>query len=159
LNEVARMRTRTRDACWLAAAIAAVVALPLAARADDSPVGRWKTYDDETNKAKSIVAIRMEGGKLRGAIESLFREPNEDQDPKCDKCEGAKKDQRIIGMEILWDLVKDDDEWSGGRIMDPENGKDYKCFIQVMDGGRRLKVRGYLGVSLFGRTQYWQRVQ
>ena len=136
-----------------------VVALPVVARADDTPVGKWKTYDDETNKAKSIVVISMVDGKLQGLIESLFRDPGEDPDPKCDKCDGDRKDKRVIGMKILWGLEKDDDEWSGGRILDPENGKDYKCYIKVMDGGRRLKVRGYLGVSLFGRTQYWQRVQ
>ncbi len=149
--------SRVRSLSWIAAAFA--LALPFAARADDTPVGKWKTYDDETNKAKSIVVISMVDGKFQGVIESLFRDPGEDQDPKCDKCKDERKDQRVIGMKILWDLQKDDDEWSGGRILDPENGKDYKCYIKVMDGGRRLKVRGFLGVSLFGRTQYWQRAQ
>jgi uncharacterized protein (DUF2147 family) len=140
----------------LAGSLLLFLAVP--ALADDlSPVGRWKTYDDEDGSAKSIIRITESNGKLSGVIEKLFRKPGEDPDPVCDKCEGERKGQKIIGLKILWGLEKDDDEWSGGRILDPENGKNYKCFIEVQDGGKKLKVRGYLGVSMFGRTQYWTR--
>ncbi|HEX8697910.1 MAG TPA: DUF2147 domain-containing protein, partial [Myxococcaceae bacterium] len=87
------------------------------------------------------------------------REPNEPQNPVCDKCEGALKNQPIIGMVILRDLKKDDDEWTGGTILDPGNGKTYKCKIAVEAGGKKLKVRGYIGMSLLGRTQHWVRAE
>ncbi|AEI65656.1 DUF2147 domain-containing protein [Corallococcus macrosporus] len=122
-------------------------------------VGRWTTIDDETKKPKSVIAIYEENGKLYGKIEKLFREPKEEQNPLCDKCEGALKNQPIIGMTILRDLKKDDDEWSGGSILDPANGKTYKCKIAVEDGGKKLKVRGYIGMALLGRTQYWVRAE
>ncbi len=122
-------------------------------------VGRWTTIDDETKKPKSVIAIYEENGKLFGKIEKLFREPNEEQNPLCDKCQGSLKDQPIIGMTILRDLKKDDDEWSGGNILDPANGKTYKCKLAVEDGGKKLKVRGYVGMSLLGRTQYWVRAE
>ncbi|NOZ00881.1 MAG: DUF2147 domain-containing protein [Deltaproteobacteria bacterium] len=123
-----------------------------------SPVGKWKTIDDDTGKPKSIVEIWERGGKVYGKILRLFRGPSEDQDPKCDKCEGFRKDKRIIGMTIMWGLSRDDDEWSGGKILDPDNGKIYRCYIEVQEGGKKLKVRGYIGISLLGRTQYWLKV-
>ena len=129
----------------------------LAAAEPTSPVGKWKTIDDSSHKAKSIVEIWEHGGKLYGKIIKLFLEPNEDQDPKCDKCKGAKKNQRIVGMVILEGLYKDGDEWKGGTILDPDNGKTYKCKIKVEKG--KLKVRGFIGVSLLGRTQYWLPAQ
>jgi uncharacterized protein (DUF2147 family) len=123
-----------------------------------SPIGRWKTIDDSTGKEKSVVQIYEENGKLYGKIEKLLNPKPEDPDPKCDKCEGDLKDQKVIGLRILWELKKDGDEWSGGTILDPENGKTYKCYIAVYDGGQKLKVRGYVGFSLLGRTQNWVRV-
>jgi uncharacterized protein (DUF2147 family) len=122
-----------------------------------SPVGRWTTIDDETKKPRSVIAIYEENGKLFGKIEKLFREPNEEQNPVCDKCEGALKNQPILGMVILRGLKKDDDEWTGGTILDPGNGKTYKCKVAVQDSGKKLKVRGYIGMSLLGRTQHWVR--
>ncbi len=146
------------QAAWLVASIAAC-AVATTARADETtPVGRWVTIDDDTHRPKAIVRIWEEDGQLQGRIEKLFRRPGEDPDPTCDKCTDSRKDQRVTGMVILRGLVRDGDEWSGGRILDPENGKEYKCYIEVMEGGRRLKVRGYIGFSLLGRTQYWERV-
>ncbi len=124
-----------------------------------SAVGRWTTVDDETKKPKSIVTVYEEGGKLYGKIEKLFRDPKEEQNPVCDKCEGTAKNQPILGMVILRDLKKDGNEWSGGTITDPANGKTYKCLIAVEDGGKKLKVRGYIGMALIGRTQYWVRAE
>lgn len=122
-----------------------------------SPMGRWKTVDDSSGKTKSIVAIREDGGKLFGTVESIVPEPGKDPNPVCDKCEGDKKDKPVIGMEIMWGLSKNGAEWSGGKIMDPENGKTYKCYVEAIEGGAKLKVRGYIGVALLGRTQYWLR--
>ncbi|MBI5547030.1 MAG: DUF2147 domain-containing protein [Deltaproteobacteria bacterium] len=122
-----------------------------------SPVGRWKTWDDNTGKAKSIITIYEESGRIFGKIEKLLDPEPGNPDPKCDKCDGDLKDKPINGMRVLWDLKKDGDEWSGGKVLDPENGKSYKCYIAVVEAGKKLKVRGYVGFSLLGRTQYWTR--
>jgi uncharacterized protein (DUF2147 family) len=124
--------------------------------AQTSPVGYWKTIDDETNKPKSIVQIYEVDGKVHAKIVKLFRGPDEEQDPYCDKCKGDKKDKRIIGMEMMWGLEQDDNEWEGGKILDPKNGKEYSCYISLEDENT-LKVRGFVGFSLIGRTQYWYR--
>jgi len=144
---------------WLGLATLTVLFATSALAQAPSAVGRWTTIDDETKKPKSVINIYEENGKLFGKIEKLFLEPNEKQNPVCDKCEGALKNQPILGMVIMRDLQKDDDEWSGGKILDPANGKTYKCKIAVEDGGKKLKVRGYIGMSLLGRTQHWVRAE
>lgn len=126
--------------------------------AEEGVTGRWKTIDDETGKPKSVVVIKEENGKLFGTIERLYREPDEEQNPVCENCKGELKGKPIIGMMILRDLKPDGkNEWAGGTILDPKNGKTYDCKIALEDGGKKLKVRGFLGISLLGRTQYWQR--
>ncbi|HLM43704.1 MAG TPA: DUF2147 domain-containing protein [Archangium sp.] len=144
---------------WLGLATLSVLFATSALAQAPSAVGRWTTIDDETKKPKSVITIYEEGGKLFGKIEKLFREPNEEQNPLCDKCEGALKNQPITGMVILRDLKKDGDEWTGGTILDPANGKTYKAKIAVQDGGKKLKVRGYIGMALLGRTQHWVRAE
>lgn len=119
--------------------------------------GVWKTIDDDGETVKSHLEIFEKDGKYFGKVIKLFREPDEEQNPKCLDCKGAKKDQPILGMEIVWDLVKKDQYWQDGKIMDPENGKDYKCFMELIEPDK-LKVRGYMGFSLLGRTQYWYRI-
>ncbi len=121
-----------------------------------SVVGKWKTIDDDTGKAKSIVKIYEQDGKIYGQIIELFRGPDEDQDPKCTECKGDKKGQRITGMIIIDGLEKDGDEYKDGDILDPKNGKLYDCKIWL-DSADKLMVRGYIGI--FFRTQEWIRVQ
>lgn len=146
--------THRLAACAVLAA--ALLASPAPVRAEDlTPVGRWTTVDDSTHKAKSVVRIWEEDGKLLGKIESLILEPGEDPAPKCDKCEGERKDQPVIGMVILWGLTRDGKEWSGGKILDPDDGKTYRCWVEPIEGGAKLKVHGYIGISLLGRTQLW----
>ena len=120
-----------------------------------SIVGKWKTIDDETGKAKSIVEIFIKDGKAYGKIVKLFRKPNEDQDPICDVCNDYRKDKRIIGMTIITDMVKDDNEWEDGEILDPDNGKIYDCKLWVE--GNQLMVRGY--IAFFFRTQTWLKAE
>jgi uncharacterized protein (DUF2147 family) len=144
---------------WLGLATLTLLFATSALAQEPSAVGRWTTIDDETKKPKSVIVIYEEGGKLFGKIEKLYREPNEEQNPACDKCEGALKNQPITGMVILRDLKKDGKEWSGGTILDPANGKTYKCNIAVEDGGKKLKVRGFIGIALIGRTQHWVRAE
>jgi len=119
-----------------------------------SAIGTWKTIDDEDGKVKSHVSIYEENGKLYGKVAKLI----EPERTICTECKGDKKDQPIEGMQIMWDLKKDGNkEWKGGKIMDPKNGKEYKCKIELVDTNT-LNVRGFIGFSLLGRTQTWYRV-
>jgi uncharacterized protein (DUF2147 family) len=126
------------------------------ALADPLPVtGQWRTIDEQ-GVEQSVVEVWEQGGKVYGKVVSL-KEPLDDKGtPKvCTACEGADKDKPIIGFVIIRGLVKDDDEYSGGTITDPKNGKSYKCKMEAIEGGKKLKVRGFLGISLLGRTQVW----
>jgi uncharacterized protein (DUF2147 family) len=144
----------------LAATAALALAMPaIATAAEASPVGLWKIIDDESGKPKALIRITENDGELSGKLENLFRTPDQDQNPKCVKCGGALKDQPLIGMTILTGLKKDsdNDSYSGGRIIDPSSGKTYKSKLSVAEDGKKLNVRGYIGVSLLGRTQIWLR--
>ncbi|MDG1653534.1 MAG: DUF2147 domain-containing protein [Flavobacteriaceae bacterium] len=116
--------------------------------------GTWVTQDDETGKQKSEVLIYKEDGKLYGKITKLLLP--EDQGKKCVNCKGANKDQPIEGMIIIKDLELEDDTWEEGTILDPKSGKVYDCYVDFEDTNT-LKVRGFLGFSLLGRTQIWKR--
>ncbi|MEG1050909.1 MAG: DUF2147 domain-containing protein, partial [Janthinobacterium sp.] len=112
-----------------ASVLVAALAIAGSAAARDgnyTPVGTWKTIDDASGKPKSLVVITESNGVLQGKIDKLFRGPNEEQNPKCDKCTGANKDQPIVGMVILSGLKYDGKEWTGGEIIDPATGKLYK---------------------------------
>jgi uncharacterized protein (DUF2147 family) len=119
----------------------------------DTPVGLWKTIDDESGKAKSHVKIYERDGKLYGKVTKLLLRPG----ATCDKCEGKDKGKPIEGMVVMWGLSQNDDEWEGGKIFDPKKGKTYRCKIWLEDGGSKLKVRGYAGP--FFRTQTWHRIK
>lgn len=136
-----------------------VVAAEAAAQisSGSSPAGRWKTVNDATGKLDSVVVIWQENGKLYGKIEKLIDPDPHDPDPRCSRCEGELKNKALVGLRILWDFKKDGDRWSGGKVLDPDNGKIYNCYLQVEDGGKKLKVRGFIGFSVLGRTQYWLR--
>lgn len=123
----------------------------------DTPVGLWKNLDDKTGKPKALIRISESNGEFRGKIEKLFREAGDEQNPTCEKCEGDLKNQPIIGMTILTGLKKDGPDYSGGKILDPVNGKTYRSKMSLTDGGKKLDVRGYVGAPLFGRTQTWVR--
>lgn len=130
--------------------------LSLTAQAESmSAEGSWRTIDDETGEAKSIVRIYNDGGELKGDIVELLNpsEPN----PRCTECKGSRRDQPLEGLNILWGLEQDGDEWVDGNIIDPENGKTYSAQLKVSDDGSELEVRGYLGFALIGRTQVWER--
>lgn len=116
--------------------------------------GKWKTIDDETGKkAKSIVEIfKKNDGKYYGKIQQLMQKPTNDN---CVKCKDDRKNKPLIGLEIIRGLEKDGDEFTGGTITDPKNGKTYKCTITR--DGNKLNVRGYIGFSVIGRTQVWQK--
>ncbi|MCW5661825.1 MAG: DUF2147 domain-containing protein [Burkholderiaceae bacterium] len=142
-----------------AAIVAGALALAgLSAAAQNTPVGLWKTIDDDGKTEKSLVRISDAGGVLSGKIEKIF-DPTK-QDSKCDKCTDDRKDQPVLGMVILRNLKQDADDkevWSGGEVLDPNNGKVYKTRLKPIEGGKQLQMRGYIGP--FYRTQVWQRVE
>ncbi|MCS7205301.1 MAG: DUF2147 domain-containing protein [Leptospiraceae bacterium] len=121
-----------------------------------TPVGLWRNIDDETGKPKAEIEIFEENGVLYGRIVKLLNpsEPN----PKCKKCPGEFKDKPIEGLRIMWGLKKTGNEYTGGKILDPNNGNIYSCKMELVEPNK-LKVRGFLGVSLLGRTQYWYRIK
>ncbi len=116
-----------------------------------SVTGRWTTIDDNTGKPRSVVEITEKDGKLSGRIVDLHDKSKLDK--LCDLCPGDRQNKKILGLEIIRDMVRDDDEWEDGTILDPETGKVYSCKLWMEDG--KLKVRGY--VAFFFRTQTWVR--
>ena len=131
------------------------------ALAQATPVGTWKTIDDATKKEKSLVRIVDSGGVLSGKIEKLL-DPATAADAVCDKCSDDRKDKPILGLTIITGVKKSasaDDLWDGWHILDPNDGKVYKVRLSPVDGGKKLEVRGYIGMPLLGRTQTWLRVE
>ena len=123
-----------------------------------SPVGLWRNLDDKTGEAKVEIRIAESGGVLSGRIEKQLRKDAR-PDAKCDECKDDRKDKPIVGLEIIRGAKKAEgkDVWEDGRILDPENGRDYGLRLTPIEGGKRLEVRGSIGP--FGRTQTWVRVQ
>lgn len=124
--------------------------------ATDTPVGTWKTIDDKTHQPKSIVEITDNNGELQAKVVKVLNS-DEGPNPICKECDGARKNQPIEGMTIMWGVTKDDDVWDGGKILDPKNGKQYKVKLTLTDGGQKLDVHGYIGFALLGRSQVWER--
>lgn len=122
-----------------------------------SPVGVWRSIDDKTKKERSIIRITESNGELQGVVEKIFDQPGDDPAHLCKECKGELKDKPIIGMKILWGLKKDGSAWTGGEILDPKNGRVYKAKVTPSVDGKSLDVRGFIGVSLIGRTQTWLR--
>lgn len=118
-----------------------------------SIIGEWETNDDKTKKKKAMIEIYESNNQYFAKIIESYVS---DKDAICFTCKGKQKNKPIIGLVIIENLIQDKNEFEGGTILDPENGKTYKCYLKLMNINK-LKVRGYLGVSIFGRTQYWTR--
>lgn len=123
--------------------------------AQNSPVGVWKTIDDDTKKEKSLVRISVTGDVISGKIDKLL--DASEQSAVCAKCRDSRKDQPLVGMSIMEGLKQRGDVWEGGQILDPNNGKLYDARLKVIDNGVKLEVRGYIGP--FFRTQTWVRAE
>ena len=155
------LKLMTRTTCNLAAAAATILLLPLLplrlACAGDlhSPLGVWTTIDDSTGKPRGVVRIYQQNGKLFGRLEQSFNAGAESR--RCTKCTDERKDNPVIGLVIIRNMSLDDDEYTGGDILDPDNGSVYRCKFKLEDGGKKLRVRGFIGISFFGRTQVWAR--
>ncbi len=118
--------------------------------------GKWKTIDDLTGEAKSIVEIYENSGKIYGRVIEIFDERK--RKDLCNECSGEDAGKPVLGLIIIKGLSKNGEEYDSGTILDPKNGKLYKCYIALEDKDV-LKVRGYIGISIVGRTQYWQRMK
>ena len=142
----------------LRSAIAVLVCgFSVSAMAQMSPVGVWQTIDDKDGSVKSEIRIVENAGVVSGKVDKIL-DPKAKQDDKCVECTDERKDQPILGMEILRGLKKTEgkDVWEGGNILDPNNGKIYRATVTPIEGGKKLQMRGYIG--FFYRTQVWNRV-
>ena len=118
-----------------------------------SPLGKWRTFDPDTGAPKTVVEITETGGTLTGTVVELL----DDGETICSKCDGARNNQPLVGMVILWDLAPKGSGWSGGTILRPANGKTANASIELADGGSKLDVTGSRGIG--SRTQTWERVE
>ncbi|HEY9103743.1 DUF2147 domain-containing protein [Chitinimonas sp.] len=134
-----------------------LMALGMAAAQADalSPVGNWKNISDKTKKVEAVIQIWEEGGEYKGKLVKLF----DSKETTCSACKGDKQNKPLLGLEIIWGVKKDGDEWNGGKILDPNSGDIYSVKMSLAEGGQQLKVRGFMGFSLLGRTQIWLRDQ
>ena len=129
------------------------------AMAQATPAGLWKTIDDETKTEKSLVRITESGGVYSGKVDKILTDK---PDAKCKECTDERKDKPVQGMTILREIkpvAGEAGSFEGGDILDPNNGKVYKVLLKLAEGGKKLDVRGYIGMPLLGRTQTWLRVE
>ena len=121
--------------------------------------GRWLTFDGDTKARRALVDIRRQGPWFKGTIVELYLRPGEDPDPVCEECPGAARGKKIRGLEILsLEAGRDASEFQG-RVLDPEEGRVYRCTAVLEPGGKRLALRGYVVLPLFGRSEIWIRAQ
>jgi uncharacterized protein (DUF2147 family) len=123
---------------------------------NNTPVGLWQSVD-AVGKPKALIRITEHDGEYTGRIEQLFRQPGQNPSPPCIKCKGALKDAPVIGLTMLTGIRRNEHEYGGGEILDPEVGEFYRCNLTVAQDGKTMKVLGYLGMPLLGRTFVWQR--
>jgi uncharacterized protein (DUF2147 family) len=124
--------------------------------AQNSVIGKWRAIDDATGNPIAIIEIYEKSAKIYGKVLDILNPKNRNN--LCVKCPPEQRNKKILGLTIFSGLIKNGDEYSGGKILDPKSGKLYKCYITLEDKDK-LKVRGYVGFSLLGRTQYWHRVK
>jgi len=138
--------------------VAALLALTGPALAQETPIGLWRNIDDKTNQPKAEIRIVETAGLISARIEKRLS-ADAKPDDKCTKCDDDRKDMPILGLEIIRKVKKADEPgvWGGGEILDPENGRTYRATLRVIEGGRKLEVRGSFGP--FGRTQTWLRAE
>lgn len=129
--------------------------------AQDPVLGQWHTIDDETGEVKSLVTLSVvEDGTIVGIITKVLKEKQEGENGLCGKCEGEMKDQPIEGMKFMWGFKKTaEGRWEEGKLLDPESGDIYSGNITITDDPTKLDIRGYVGISLFGRSQTWNKVE
>jgi uncharacterized protein (DUF2147 family) len=122
-----------------------------------SPAGRWQPIDAKTGQPLGLIRIYQQGGLFFGRIEPSS--PSDDTSRRCSKCTDERRNQPIIGLVLIRNMRLEGDEYVGGDILDPDSGRIYGCKFRLIDGGRKLLMRGYFGLSVFGRSQTWQRLE
>ncbi len=155
-----KIPTTSAKRVWLTATLAGALfaSVPMAF-ADNlgTPVGVWETIDDHTHEPAALVQITQSGdGTFSGKIIKGLN-ANDAPDRRCTQCTDERKDQKIQGMTVIRGMKREGEKWDGGRILDPMNGREYSCAMHLESGGQKLVVRGYIGVSLLGRSQTWTR--
>jgi uncharacterized protein (DUF2147 family) len=122
-----------------------------------TPVGLWQTVSDRTGQPDGLVRIVEVAGEYIGTVVAVYSPPAPDAHPLCELCQGDLKNKPVVGMNILRGVRQTGNTYSTGEILDPDEGQVYKCRIALLDDGRKLEVRGYIGIPLFGRSQTWIR--
>jgi len=135
----------------------AIAAAPLRA-AEPTAVGLWEQVDEKTGKPESWFKITERNGVYQGNIVKIFFKPGEDENWVCDKCEGDERGKPVLGLALIKGMQRNHENYENGTIMDPRDGAVYRALMKLIDGGQKLEVRGYLGFSLFGRSQIWNRL-
>ncbi len=139
-------------------ALCALALAPIQAQAQTSPAGTWHTISDVDGKPRGIITLRVANGVLTGTVAGTLVS-GEQPGKVCDQCTDERRGKPLLGMEILRGLRWNGDAWTGGEILDPDTGKTYRATIRLSEDGRALALRGYIGISLLGRTQRWVRAQ
>ena len=131
------------------------------AQAQMTPLGAWHSIDDETKKPKAVIRISTNASGPLSRVVETAPDPKPNAEPNCDKCTDDRKGKPKIGLEIIRGGKKVDgkDVWEEGKILDPENGTDYRLRLTPVDGGKKMEVRGYVGTPMLGRTQTWVRAE
>ena len=141
--------------------LTALTTLGALAQAQMTPLGVWHSIDDATNKPKAVIRISTNAsGALSGVVEKAIN-PDPKAEPNCVKCTDDRRDKPKVGMEIIRGGKKVDgkDVWEEGKILDPDNGTEYRLRLTPGDGGKKLEMRAYVGTPLLGRSQTWIRVE
>ena len=141
---------------YLLLIICSLMSFSSLAYAESSPVGLWKTIDDATGKPRALIRISDKNGELIATFEKGLL-PSDSPNDVCEQCTGERKGKPLIGMIIMDGMKAKGDTFEGGHILDPDNGEIYKCKIKLDSTGKQLEVRGFIGISLIGRSQIWVR--
>jgi uncharacterized protein (DUF2147 family) len=126
--------------------------------AEPSAVGLWEQVDEKSGKPESWFKITERNGAYEGNIVKIFFKPGEDENWVCDKCEGAERGKPVLGLALIKGMQRNGTSYENGTIMDPRDGAVYRALMKLSPDGQKLEVRGYLGISLFGRSQVWNRL-
>jgi hypothetical protein len=141
------------------AALLVLTAVDRAVMADLSPVGLWQAVDHDTNQPTGWFLIRDHDGIYSGIIAKMFLRPGDDPKVVCSKCTDDRRDHPWLGLEIIRGMKPaGDNKYEGGTILDPRDGQVYDAKMTIAPDGQTLVVRGFLGISLLGRNQYWTRL-
>jgi len=142
----------------VAAALLSLIGSGSAISAEPTAAGLWQSVDDETHQPSGWFLIREHDGVFEGAIVRMYMKPGESPDVACDKCTDDRRGKPWLGLDIIRGMRRNGAEYTDGTILDPRYGHIYKAMMTLTPDGNTLVVRGYLGISLLGKNQYWTRL-